>query len=185
MDERIIIEKGTSYLKIFTITIIVIGLIIGCIAGGVYCSEHWIAGAFNFFCVFLAVSAPITIVALIINLAFSKIRITVTDKRVYGCAIFGKRVDLPLDSISAVAMYNFSQGIAVASSSGRIKFSFVKDSRDVFDEISKLLMDRQNQNKSKQNKTDLSSLKEYKELLDIGAITTEEYEAKKKELLNK
>lgn len=52
----------------------------------------------------VAVFAPVVcvIIAIIVHRAYSKIELIVTDKCVYGCAAFGKRVDLPLDSISAV-----------------------------------------------------------------------------------
>ena len=42
------------------------------------------------------------IFALIIQVFIFQVRIIVTDKRVYGKTVFGKRVDLPLDSISSI-----------------------------------------------------------------------------------
>ena len=58
-------------------------------------------------------------------LAFRKSELVITDKRVYGKAIFGKRVDLPLDKVSAVGT-SFLKGIDVGTSSGRIKFNLLK-----------------------------------------------------------
>ena len=49
-------------------------------------------------------------------------KIIVTDKRVYGKAAFGKQVDLPIDSISAVGTISLFKGVSVATSSGVIKF---------------------------------------------------------------
>ncbi len=83
------------------------------------------------------------IVGLIIYVALSKVSITVTDKRVYGTATWGKRVDLPFDSISAVSTSAF-KGIAVATSSGAIKFKGIENFADIHKEISKLLMRRKN-----------------------------------------
>ncbi len=115
--------------------------------------------------------------------------IVVTNKRVYGKTFFGKRVDLPLDSITAVALTNFLfAGISISSSSGRITFSHLKHKNDVYDELSKLLIGRQskelNYNTEVIEKNDkISDIKRLKELLDMGAITQEEFETKKNELL--
>lgn len=68
--------------------------------------------------------------------------ITVTDKRVYGKAAFGKRVDLPLNKISSIGT-SFPKGISVATSSGHIKFFLIQNQDEVFDAISELLKERQ------------------------------------------
>ena len=114
-------------------------------------------------------------------------QLTVTDKRVYGKATFGKRVDLPIDSISAVGT-SALWGIDVGTSSGRIHFKLVKNKDKIHSELSKLLMERQHS--EKQNNIPLNNstsnadeLKKYKELLDGGVITQEEFDAKKKQLL--
>lgn len=127
----------------------------------------------------------------IINrLAYRSVSITVTDKRVYGTAAWGKRVDLPLDKISAVAT-SFGHGIAVATSSGSIRFKAITNNAEVHAAISKLLMERQEKAPaaSEQKSTVAASqsnadeLKKFKELLDSGVITQEEFDAKKKQLL--
>ena len=70
---------------------------------------------------FVAIGVVIfVIIGYIIYKNWSKIEITVSDKRVYGINAVGKRVDLPLDSISAVGTSAF-RGIAVTTSSGAIK----------------------------------------------------------------
>ena len=113
--------------------------------------------------------------------------IVVTDKRVYGRATFGKRVDLPIDSISAVGT-SALWGIDVGTSSGRIHFKLIKNKDEIHSELSKLLMERQHAEKTHniQSTTSTSNadeLKKYKELLDDGVITQEEFDAKKKQLL--
>ena len=113
-----------------------------------------------------------------------------TDKRVYGTATWGKRVDLPLDKISAVAT-SFGHGIAVATSSGSIRFKMIKNNKAVHEAISKLLMERQSKEKPVATTTikqeipqsNADELKKFKELLDSGVITQEEFDAKKKQLL--
>lgn len=120
--------------------------------------------------------------------AFKNTGITVTDKRVYGRAKFGKMVDLPLDSISAVAVGMFKT-IAVSTASGKIAFGLIKNREDVYDAISKLLMERQSQKQQttivqEASNSNADELKKYKDLLDNGIITAEEFEAKKKQILS-
>ena len=116
---------------------------------------------------------------------------TVTNMRVYGKAHFGKRVDLPLDMISAVSTSSIFKGLTVATSSGVIKFTFLENRDELHEAISKLLMERQGKEKPaavttiKQDipQSNADELKKYKELLDSGVITQEEFDAKKKQLL--
>ena len=137
---------------------------------------------------YLAICAIPFVLFLIVFWMINACEITITDKRVYGKAAFGKRVDLPLDSISAVGTGIF-KGLTVATSSGKIKF-FMLDNRDeLHSEISKLLIDRQQKPKEattiKQEiqQSNADELKKYKDLLDNGIITKEEFDAKKKQLL--
>jgi len=115
-----------------------------------------------------------------------EMKIVVTDKRVYGKTIFGKQVDLPFDSISAIAKSWF-KGIAVATASGRIVFLLISNNEEIFKTISDLLIQRQDKKEGGKQTISTSNnaeeLKQYKELLDSGIITQEEFEAKKKKLL--
>ena len=128
------------------------------------------------------------LISYLIYFLFSKYEIIVTDKRVYGKSTLGKRVDLPLDSISAVGT-SFLKGIDVGTSSGRIKFKLIKNQEDIHSVMSKLLMERQ-QKESKNtvientiSTSNADELKKFKELLDSGIITQEEFDEKKKQLL--
>lgn len=132
---------------------------------------------------------PMVIVLAIIGVVFykrwSKVQITVTNKRVYGYDATAKRVDLPLDSITAVATGPFS-GLAVTTASGAIKFVMLKNRDELHEEISKLLIARQEKPaivKQENSQSTADELKKYKDLLDSGAITQEEFDAKKKQLL--
>ena len=129
------------------------------------------------------------ITGLIFLFANNKDSITATDKRVYGTAIWGKRVDLPLDMISAVST-GFPNKISVATSSGYIKFIMIDNNNEVQEEISKLLIKRQEKGatattaiKQENPQSNADELQKYKNLLDNGTITQEEFEAKKKQLL--
>ncbi len=112
--------------------------------------------------------------------------LTVTSKRVYGKILFGKRVDLPIDSISAIGITPLLKGISISTSSGRIVFNFIKNSNKIYDILNDLLIKRQKGHKS-HSVTDeideIDKIKKLKELLDSGIITQEEFDAKKKQLL--
>lgn len=139
--------------------------------------------------VFFYLGILIALTGVFLYFMMSKCSITVTDKRVIGKANFGKRVDLPLNQISAVAQGAFSS-ITVATSSGRIHFWSLKNRNEVFDGLSNLLKIFQKQSNTSnsekaiiQQSSSADELKKYKELLDSGVITQEEFEAKKKQLL--
>ncbi len=115
---------------------------------------------------------------------FNKCDITVTDKRVFGKTAFGKTVDLPLDKVSSVGT-SFPKAITVATSSGIIRFFLLSNQSNVLNAISNLLIARQSNKVTEIKPTESSAdeLKKYKELLDNGTITEEEFNAKKKQLL--
>ena len=151
--------------------------------------RYWHADKVYFLAVHILVPLlPLVIIGTIIYFITSKIEITVTDKRVYGTALFGKRVDLPLDKIAAVGTSAF-KGVAVTTSSGAIKFVFIKNNYEIHKAISNLLIQRQDNAASKNviiqesNNSNADELKKFKELLDQGIISQEEFDAKKKQLL--
>ena len=114
--------------------------------------------------------------------------LVLTNKRVYGKTAFGKRVDLPIDLVSAIGS-TWPKGIIVSTSSGNITFLIVKNSEEIHKTLSALLVERQNKSPStttiKQEipQSNADELKKYKELLDSDVITQEEFDAKKKQLL--
>lgn len=132
--------------------------------------------------ILMAVAFITILIGLILFLKWRKISLTVTDKRVYGNNSSGKRVDLPLDSISAVAKYKKS-AISVTTASGAIKFTFLKNADEVHATVSSLLIQRQGQSKAPAASSDADELKKYKDLLDSGVISQAEFDAKKKQLL--
>ena len=140
--------------------------------------EFWIAVLF----------VVLIIAGILIKKAAKKCTLTVAEDRIYGITIFKKRVDLPVDSISSISKSPFS-GLSVATSSGLIKFLAIKNRDEIYECIVKLLSNRQNKNGAASNQVVLynqstaDELKKYKELLDSGVITQEEFDAKKKQLL--
>lgn len=114
---------------------------------------------------------------------FSSVELVITDHRAYGRASFGRRVDLPLDSITAIGM-SFMKGIAITTASGSVKFGCIKNRDEIYEVVSKLLMERQTSKTVSNETSPVEDLKKYKELLDSGVISQEEFDAKKKQLLN-
>ena len=185
MEEKLLIQSERSYIKILKAIIApllileIIGLILFLPMGLYYVVGivFMIIGAFGIF-------------SLIFYWAIAKMEINVTNKRVYGIARFGKRVDLPLDSISAVAT-GMLKGIAVATSSGKIHFTGISNNKEIHEVISKLLIERQGKEKpvtstdirQEKSQSNADELKKFKDLLDSGVITQEEFDAKKKQLL--
>jgi len=117
----------------------------------------------------------------------SRCALTVTNRRVTGRASFGKTVDLPLNQISAVGLGIFSR-ITAATSSGRIHFWFIENRSEVHEALTDIIGKVQvesaySHNNNSNPLSGADELKKYKDLLDSGVITQEEFEAKKKELL--
>lgn len=183
MEEKILIKGTFSKFNILSIIFCSIGIsyfIMGLIFSISY--EDIID-----LCIGIGVFLVCLGVALLLQHLMNNCSITVTDKRVFGKAAFSKRVDLPFDKISSVATCAF-KGVGVATSSGRIKFLFCKNKNDVFETISKVLLERQSKNnetiiKQEIPQSNADELKKFKDLLDSGVITQEEFDQKKKQLL--
>ena len=184
------VAKLRNILYIISIIITVFWQIIYTIPAHMRCVDYWGYGFDTSFYVFHIIIPllPLVIIGTLIYVITSKIELIVTDKRVYGTAIFSKRVDLPLDMISAVGTSAF-KGVAVTTSSGAIKFVFIKNNYEIHKAISNLLIQRQDNAARKNvliqesNNSNADELKKFKELLDQGIISQEEFDAKKKQLL--
>ncbi len=134
---------------------------------------------------------PIAVLALIIVIYFwlCKYEMTVTDKRIYGKTAFGKKVDLPIDSVSATASIHALKCVTVSTSSGKIVFLLTKNAEEIYTILNNLLLVRQHEkddsivNITAPQIDEADQLKKFKELLDEGIITQDEFDVKKKELL--
>lgn len=132
--------------------------------------------------------ASAMLLSFLLKVLLSSYEMVITDKRIYGKIVFGRRVDLPIDSISATGMLRILKGVSVSSASGKIRFLLIKNADQMYKEISNLLLNRQNKDTAivttSEEKTDThGDLLKLKELLDMGIITQEEFEAKKKQFL--
>lgn len=183
MEERIVL-KGVSKSEVG------IGMTAGAISAivTVLICVAALQHATKFYIHFIILGALIVglLVALPIIGAIKRTSLVVTDKRVYGCTASKERVDLPLDSISSVST-GWPSRIVISTASGSISFSLMANKDDLHECISKLLMQRESKSAQviiENKSSNANELKEYKELLDSGVISQEEFDAKKKQLLN-
>lgn len=124
------------------------------------------------------------IFSLLTYLYARKMHIVVSNKRVYGESVFGRKVDLPIDSISAIGKKWFN-GIGVATSAGKIVFFGFKNRDEIYETVSNLLVKRQSSNQAMNtSQSSADELSKYKKLLDDGVISQEEFNEKKKQLLD-
>ena len=186
MEEKIIIKGTYSHVsKFLPLLLAFIGFILSCI--GFDDGDVFGGGGAEYVCMFLG-GIVLIAGAVILLLYIGNCEIAVSNVRVYGKAAFGKRVDLPVDSISAIATTMFS-GIAVATSSGRVCFLGLKNAAEIHRVLSGLIIKRQftpvSNTTIKQEipQSNADELKKYKDLLDSGVISQEEFDAKKKQLL--
>lgn len=183
MEEKILISGKASKLNLFVL--IAIGFTILAVAYIPSSTTYYFrTGYVEYFDEpFDYISVALAIVAWCLIFIIANCEIIVSNKRVYGKAGFGKRVDIPLDSISAIGMA-WNKSITVTSSSGKISFFAIKNRDEIFKVISELLLARQdNAYVHQQPQSSTDELKKFKELFDSGVITQEEFEAKKKQLL--
>ena len=116
----------------------------------------------------------------------SRCTLAVTNRRLTGKASFGRAIDLPLSQITAVELGGCSS-ISVATASGRIHFWFIENRKDVHAVLTGIIGKTQSEAAPAQTAapavSNADELKKYKELLDSGVISPEEFDAKKKQLL--
>lgn len=145
--------------------------------------------AWGFGFLLIAIGCVLVLLALLILVFGRDSQICITDKRVYGKTLLGKRVDLPLDSVSSVGLTNpLFNGISVSSNSGNISFYLISNRDKAHKVLSNLIIDRQRMTNETSVRQDVlqstaDELKKYKDLLDSGVITQEEFDQKKKQLL--
>ena len=157
MEEKILVKSEKSYLFAFLFAWgipEVIGIFL-------YLIDEWDEDAVIMYGIFLV---PLVCGCFAVWM-FSNVELVITDRRAYGRASFGRRIDLPLDSITAIGM------------------SFMKGD-EFYEVVGKLLMARQTNSEVQASHSSADELKKYKELLDTGVISQDEFDAKKKQLLS-
>lgn len=190
MEEKILIKSkpGINSLMWIALVYFVVGFVVSCyLCVGRILPTYFFTSICYVWDPAFYVFWP-SVLLVVVGLLMGNSELVVTDKRVYGTASFKKRVDLPLDSISAVGT-SFFKGISVSSSSGSVSFVAIRNSNEIHACITNLLLERQNKTtantiiKQEISQSNADELKKYKDLLDSGVISQEEFDAKKKQLL--
>lgn len=132
------------------------------------------------------------IVGLIMKFNTEKCEITVTNNRIFGKLAHGKEVNIPLNQVTGLHSCSFD-GVSVASIGNVSDFHCIANHEEVMKAISYLLANPQgagaspvqvsNASTSSSSNNEAEQLKRFKDLLDSGVITQEEFDAKKKEIL--
>ena len=183
MEKEKTLIRSTQSLPIIPIAIFVIGIILFLIT--IITRWSWD----DFADIMMFVSPAISIIGMVFYFYSGRCSMVVTDRRIYGKVAFGTQIDLPLDMVSAVGVTGILKGVVVSTSSGQLKFMYVENASEIHAVINDLLMKRQESNRNssinvtKKEISNADELIKFKELLDSGIISQEEYEAKKKQLL--
>ena len=116
--------------------------------------------------------------------------LTITDKRIYG-KVMSNYIDLPFDKVSSVKVNDMQATIQFSTSSGIINVPYCTNKNEIVEIVISQLNKRQEITRKEEtnitNTTtseDVDILRKYKTLLTEGIITQEEFDAKKKELLD-
>ena len=132
------------------------------------------------------ITIPIGILFLLMANGLKSQKLIVTKENIqgqYGSLIKGT-IDLPLDSINSIECYEKTGNILISTSSKTIRFQSLTNAKAVTDAINGLIKNRNKGTTIVNNAvSEADELKKYKELLDSGIITQEEFDAKKKALL--
>lgn len=150
---------------------------------------------FNFSCFYgylLIVGIVAAVVGIIMKTSTEKCEITVTDSRIFGKLAHGKEVNIPLNQVTGLHSCSFD-GVSVASIGNVSDFHCIENHEEVMKAISYLLANPQGTGASTPQRGEASAvssstneaeqLKRFKDLLDSGIITQEEFGTKKKEIL--
>ena len=129
------------------------------------------------------------VVGLIMKFNTEKCEITVTNHRIFGKLARGEEVNIPLNQVTGVHSCSFD-GVSVASIGNVSDFHCIANHKEVIKAISYILANPQGMGVSSPQRGETSGvsneaeqLKRFKDLLDSGIITPEEFAAKKKEIL--
>lgn len=139
-------------------------------------------------CILLG-TLSVFLISLIIEWILFQYKMTITDKNVYGKTLFRSKVILPIHMISAYSVNKLLSSVTVTTASGSTSFLLIENWEEIGNVLSTLINKRQEDTskqsmQSPQQQSNLDELKKLKELLDLGILTQEEYNEKKKQLLN-
>lgn len=121
--------------------------------------------------------------------------ITVTSQRVRCTSGFKDEMNMPIDAISSVAVNTgLFQSITLTCAGNSYSITYIENCQEVYDVINKLINEKRRQptkvniepivqNNSSATEDVTEQIRKYKQLLDEGIITQEDFDAKKKQIL--
>ena len=157
--------------------------------------EFFTAEFFNIKCFYgymIMLGAAVLIAGIIMKVNTEKCEIAVTNETISGKLSNGKEVHIPLNQITAINNCSFN-GISITSIGNVSNFHCIENREEVIKAISYLLASSPTQNNvqpaqigyaASVDGREAEQLKRLKSLLDVGVLTQEEYDAKKKQILN-
>lgn len=124
------------------------------------------------------------LVGIIIKISTEKCEIIVTDEAIIGKRPHGKEVQIPLNKITAISRNSFN-GISITSIGSVNNFYCFENREEVIKTISCLLTKLQQGNAQlAQSGSATDKLERLKSLLDAGVLTQDEFDTKKRQILN-
>ena len=150
--------------------------------------EFFAAEFFNFYCLYsymIVLGIVALLVGIIVKSNTEKCEITVTNETISGKLSHGKEVCIPLNQITAINRSSFN-GVSITAIGNVSNFHCIENREEVMKAISYLIANlQQNSAPPAQPATgsDAEQLKRLKDLLDAGALTQEEFDVKKKQVL--
>lgn len=128
---------------------------------------------------------------LLFLMSTAKNALTITETTIRGIAKRGKNIEIPLDKITSISASKKTSAVVVATASGKQSFHWLENYEQICKEIQNLISEQKNKANMPVQTTimqevpqsNADELKKFKELLDSGVISQEEFDAKKKQLL--
>ena len=200
MEDKVLIKserKGLKFFKYATIIsggTIVLGILLNLLntytsmETFIYLLSYNLHDFWYFLLRILNLITPLCLVSCfvfgIIYLDCRKCHLYITEKNIKGTAHWGKKVVLPLYMVSAYSTTKFLWTISVSTASGTTRFSLIKNYVEIGKVLEQAINERQANTQKEVQPTvsinnNLDDLIKLKTLLDMGAITQEEFDAKK------
>lgn len=120
--------------------------------------------------------------------------ITVTNQRVRCTSGFKDEMNIPVTAISSVTVNSgLFKSVGLTCAGNRYSITYIENCQQIYNVINDLISEKRNEPHGASSITEVpkeyaenatDEIRKYKQLLDDGIITQEEFEAKKKQLLN-
>lgn len=160
--------------------------------------EFYSAEFFNFACYYgyITILGILALIAgILIRALTEKCQITVTDTEIQGTLVGGKQVTIPVNQVNAIQRASFN-GVTVGAIGRVCSFYCFSNREEIMKAMAYLLANMSGRQSAPQHVPqsapqsaapavgiDAEKLLKMKQLLDAGILTQEEFDAKKKELL--